>query len=414
MVAIVGFILLSVVSIFYAFVDVRIWGTKLTPGVVLITGYTLIAGIYAISSYFYDFIQIGMGTYLLLILFAFMSIAISVFIAYVTSWNKHIFEKNYVLHNNNFIRNLLLIVTTIYIFLSIPLVMSHGGLLSSESKEVFSHGIMGHLHTFLVFLLLYYAITTHNTIRQKSLMYILVIASLAINPTKGWTLIAILALVLISNTKQQKKSVKILPLILLGIFGIIFFFSIYLSRQLGDNYSTENLMNQIDWIMKHLIFYLTAGLCGLNAVVKGLNLHGGLEVLFAPFVNVYSVFSGGSYVPIISHVHIYGMVNGVEGSNVYSMIGSLIAHSGLYVGVFIALLLVGFVYFLFAFAWRLHSSSLKVASFYMTSMLGFGWFAYYFFLLTPYEIFLYAVLGYWIERLRFFYLIKSRLRVGQS
>lgn len=382
----------------HAKLDSILWGTKLTPGVLLILGYTIISCIYFFLYFFYDVRNINFTTYLLLMFFAFLSMVISALIRGFFSWKNRVFYKT-IITSNSKIRVILLLATLAYTLLAIPLAINNGGLWSSESKEVLSAGIVGHLHVLLSYLLVYYAIKNSDNWPIKILLYFLAIIAIGINPTKSWLFIPVFAVFLAENLKRRNAIFGVYSFLILGLIGIIFFLGIYLSRQLNDGDSFDMLLVQLEWIVGHLIFYLTAGFFGLNEILNGLDLRGGIETLFAPLFNIYAFIRGEKYINIISNEFVYGFTDTVSKTNVYTFLGTLIGYGGFYIGLFLGLLFIGITYFLFAVSWKLNSFALKAGSLYLTSAIAFGWYDYYFYHLKIYEIIVMSVFSFIMQRI---------------
>lgn len=400
MVAFIGFIILLITTTIHIAVDKRLWGIRTTPGVLLISGYTFIAGIFLVSTFFYKPKAIEFQAYLFVSIFGWMSMFISITVCYALSWRKALLNRPQKLSGRG-LRNLLLMTIITYITLAVPAALNNGGLLSSESKESLAKGLIGHLHVLLSFLLIYYAVSTQDKWPIKPLIYIISVITLAINPVKGWLLIPVFSVVIAETMKKNKHEQQInniLPFFVLGFTGIIFFFSIYLSRQLESNFSHEELLQQIEWTTAHFLFYLTGGFVGFNGVLNGVNLNGGPSMLFVPLVNLYAFFHEKDYISPISDIWINGYDDLEWGTNVYSMLGSLVGYAGLLKGTGIGLFWIGMIYISLALSYRLNSLALRAGSVYMSSILGFAWFEYYFWHLGPYEIFCLTLIAFFLEK----------------
>jgi hypothetical protein len=389
--------LVSVCAI-HLFVDVRLWGTRATPGVALMGGYTLIAGIYAVVSLFYRVKVIGPFVYVLLVAFGLFSILVSVVTCYMVSWRKHMLNLTTTMANAK-LRPALIVTILIYIALALPKVLGSGGLWSGESNEGMATGLVGHFHVILSFMVVWYACGTCDRGFIKGLLYVTAVFALTFYPVKGWILIPAFAITFAEVQKEDKKGATLRPLIVMGITGVLLFFGFYLSRQMtAGDVSIDLLAAQFKPVFEHFLIYLIAGFFGLDAVVDGLKLPGGLEVIFAPLINLYSVFSGDAYVNIISGNFNQGFYDMEASGNVYSMLGSLVGYAGFYMGIIIALFFLGGTYLVFGLSLRLRSSALWAASLYLTAIFAFGWFEFYFWHLRPYEILLFALLGLFFEQ----------------
>jgi hypothetical protein len=302
---------------------------------------------------------------------------------------------------NNSLNPALIVSIIIYTLMALPKISKSGGLWSGEimRDNVFS-GILGHFHIWLSFVIIWYACTTHEPRFRKGIMYATSIFVLSFYPVKGWILITVFAIIFAEAQKSNKGKISIASLIIGGVTGIFLFFAIYLSRQLTVGFTLNDLSVQSQWIFSHFISYLTAGLFGLNAVVDGLKLSGGLDVIFSPFINLYLLISGDAYVNVISEITSPGFYDLGQGGNVYSMIGYLIGYAGFIKGIIIALFYLGGVYLLLGLALRMRSSALWAGSLYYTAIFSFGWFDYYFWSIRPYEILVFSFIGVIVESYR--------------
>lgn len=380
-----GFFALAFVWTTLLRVDRLVWGTHLTPGVVLIGGYTIIAGIYALASEFYEMAPIIAQTYWILFFFGVLTLVSSVSVAFAFKWQR----KSMSLPKPSTgirTRGMLILFALFFIGIIWGPAQSAGGFWSSESKEVLGGGIYGHSHILLAFLTIFYSV---STIDRATLRYPIVVAcvvALSLYPVKGWTLIPVLAIAFNEFLRKKDKQAGILPLFVASLVGVIVFFGIYLARADFGNVSFEVVNSVLDEIFKHFLFYLTSGFAGLNAVVSGLRLQGGIEVLLAPFVNIFNLLAGKPYVDIISDVYVEGLLDHGDGGNVYSFLGALISRLDWIGGVGLALLIVILSYVIFSFAIRTRTAAAMVCVLYMLAILSFSWFEYYFWHLTVYEI----------------------------
>jgi uncharacterized protein DUF6337 len=392
MVAWVGLFALAVVLAIHMRVDATFWGTRLTPGVLLMGGYVAIAAVYAVSSHFYSYNSISPATYLLLAICGLLSSGVSAVVSAAVAWNRA--EVRLPVRSSGAgVRGLLLTADFLYGGYAYRLAAAHGGLWSFESLQYLASGAVGHAGVILSFFTVWYAVGSAD---RKLVRYGIIAASVLVssfNPVKGWTVIPLVAVALAEAYRPGSKRLGSRPLILAVLGGTAVFFVIYLSRLLSGGANSPVFRQAFDAVFEHLLFYLTAGFFGLNAIVGGLRLAGGLSVLFAPLANLVSAMSGGSYVQIISDVYIVGLRDQGHGGNVYSFYGSLTAYTNVGIGLALAFLILALAYIMFAWTWRVRASAARAASLYLFAVLAFGWFEYYLWHLTPYEVFADAALA---------------------
>jgi hypothetical protein len=380
------------VFVVHLFLDIRLWGTSATPGVVLIGGYVIAIGIYAATLLFYSGEILSPWVYFLLVIFGILSMLVSGLCSTLFSVRHHMLQSLFS-KNNNRQTPVLIISIILYTLVALPRVFK-SVLWSSEIliDNAFS-GILGHLHIWLSFVVIWYASTSDERGLRKGIMYITSILLLSLYPVKGWILITAFAIILVEAQKRNKGKISLGSLIIGGATGALLFFAIYLSRQLPVGFSLNDFIDQVYWIFGHFLLYLTTGIFGLNAVVNGLTFNGGLEVIFAPFLNLYSFLSGEDYFHIVNNMYIEGFWDLGVGGNVYSMLGTLVGYLGYLGGISIALFLLWVNYSLLGLSLRMRSAALYSLSLYYTAIFTFGWFEYYFWHLRPYEVFIFSLLA---------------------
>jgi Family of unknown function (DUF6337) len=390
LVAWVGLACLILVLVLHMRVDTRIWGASITPGVLLTGGYTAVAAVYALASLVYRFNPIHAATYVFLSIAGLLQVGISYLVWNTANWQKSSDPLPRTAGSGPRLRFALLGISFAYGYIAYGIANAYGGLWSSESMGALGSGPVGHLNIILACIIVWYAVTNSDRkiIRFPVLAFALL--TLSFNPVKGWTLIPMMGIVLAEISRRGSGSSKLGPLIIGAVAGVLVFVSIYLARAISQDTDTEALLSALSEIGMHFVFYATAGFFGLDAVIQGLELNGGLQVLFAPLVNLVNVFQGEQFVSVISNVYIIGIQDGGTGGNVFSIYGSLIGYGGWVIGSLLGLIIVAVAYRLRAVAYSSHSPGGMVASNYLSAILMFGWFDYYFFSLTPFEVFFFC------------------------
>lgn len=396
-----GFFFLMVVIFIQARIDAKLWGTIVTPGVALMGGYGVISGVYALASLFYDVVDINPLTYFFL---ACMSVA-TVQVSLITKVfvPTKIVELRYCNTSyNRVLRYSLIFVIFIYSSVAGFISIRNGGFWTTEANVAIGGGLIAHLHVLLGFVAIWYAIASPDRVMIKTLISLCSILSLSIYSVKGWIFIPFLAIVFSSILRDNSKPnyLKLVArLFLVGIGGIVIFFSIYLARVDRAEFDVDILIKTLGDIALHFLFYLTAGFIGLNEVINGLSLPGGLEIILAPFVNILNVVLGEKFVNIIGNIVVIGIEGDESGGNVFSYFGTLIGYLGFAGGIVIGLFVVGLCYLFFAISFSFDSFSLKAASLYMISVLSFGWFEYYFWNLNPLEMLFLGLMSFLVGHL---------------
>ena len=391
MVVWVGFFVLSLTVWYQAHIDVKLWGTVITPGVVLMVGYAAISFVYAMASLVYEMADISVVTYLLLIFSSLTLIFVSLLVRYFFKF-KFVMHPGKVNGVNGFIRYVAIVIAILYSIVAGYISISNGGLWSSEAKDALSFGLPAHLHVMLSFAIVAYSVYATDGNKLRKFLLCIFLISLSFYPVKGWILITLVAILFSLKFRYSSISVDgsenlALPTIALALGGTFIFFFIYLTRVDLLDFDIIILGGAMSEIFQHFIFYLTASFAGLNAVVNGLRLPGGIEVVFAPFVNIFLYLLGDEYVKVISNIYHESILGYQDGGNVFSYFGTLIGLVGVVAGIFFGILIVGLGYLFFGFAIFTKSKALFATSLYLMAVFSFGWFDYYFMLLTPYEVF---------------------------
>lgn len=378
--------------------DRRIWGTSVTPGVLIIGGYAAVAFVQAVASLAYEMGELRIATYVFLCGFGVLSMGLSFLTCSALSWKRREY-KSKVFGSRGLLRAFVLVISFAYGMAAYILAKNSGGLWSSESMSSLSGGGIGHLHVVLSILAVWYAVDTNDRALSRYIVLAFSLVALSFYPVKGWTLIPMVAIALAQLRRNTGQNRAFWPIILsVGIVGVLLFFGIYSARaDLETVTSADLFVALIEPITVHFLFYLTAGLSGLNAVLGGLQLHGGFEVLFAPIVNVVALMTGDNYVNVISDTYVPSLVEQSTSGNVYSMLGTLIAYSGPIVGICLAALIVSSSYVFTAWCLRSRSSVLSAAALYVNAMLAFSWFEYYLWHLTVYEVVMISLFIYLLK-----------------
>ncbi len=383
--------ILALLSAAFIRLDRWLWGSAITPGVVLAAGYTVIVLIYSVARSFYEFVEVRWVTYGVLALFIGACMLCSLLAAATLRWRRREIHTK-VRGSGSAPLVMMLLALTAFVPVSVFTSVGNGGLWSTDAREAMSSGLIGHLHVVLAFATVWYAVGSRDHVVWRALLLAAALVALSLYPVKGWTLIPLAAVTfaLLYRAHGQSSAWKYLPL--LGLAGTAVFFTVYLARAdfgVGD---AEIVAGVFSAVFEHFLFYLTAGLFGLDAVIGGVELHGGLMLLFAPIHNVLAVLTGDTLLSPISDVFVEGMGSHETGGNVFSFLGSLMGYGGVFVGVLMAVAVVTLAYLLLGLTWRLRLSPLRAAALYMVATLAFGWFDYYLWLLTPYEVVVIALI----------------------
>lgn len=376
---------LALLSVAFIKLDRWLWGSALTPGVVLASGYAAIVLIYGIASGFYEFADVRWTTHAALALFIGACMLCSVIAAAALRWRRREIHTE-VRGSGAAPLTLMLLALTTFLPLAVVTSLANGGLWSTDARDAMSGGLIGHLHVLLAFATVWFAVGGRNRGPFRALLLVTGIAALSLYPVKGWTLIPLVAVILALIYRASGHGSTWKYILLLGLAGTAVFFTIYVARADLGGGDAEVVSEVFSAVFEHFLFYLTAGLFGLDAVIQGLQLPGGPVLLFAPLHNFVALLIGNEFLSPISAVFVDGMESQDTGGNVYSFLGSTLGYGGVVMGALLALLIVAGAYLCLGIAWRLRSSSLRAAALYCVATFTFGWFEYYLWHLTPYEV----------------------------
>jgi hypothetical protein len=271
---------------------------------------------------------------------------------------------------------------------------------SDEFGENFAvYGFFGHLLIFLsaCSILCFTCVRKGN--RILPILAITLIAALAfVNQVKSWVMIPLFAgfwLCLMS----QKIGLSLKLIIPLVVGGITLFVGSYLVIFiLGAGASYDAHMGE--YIGEHVVHYITSGVLGLSEDLR----RGILETedpnsLFAPFVNLVHSITGESYITPINPYYLQINTETALDDNVRTYFGTIYVNSSL--GVFSLIVLFwGFVLYIIRIL-TLRTQSIFVAAIdsWMCALLCMGWFEYYFFHVTTFEIPIFILLLWVLNKL---------------
>ena len=258
---------------------------------------------------------------------------------------------------------------------------------SDEFGENFAvYGIFGHLLIFLTACSILCFTCVRKGNRLLPMLAIMLIAAVAfVNQVKSWVIIPLLAgLWLCLMTNRIRLSLRLLILIFVG--GVSLFVGSYLVVFIigaGTTYDAH----MGEYIGQHVFHYLLSGILGLSEDLRqGILETGDPNKLFAPFVNLMHILTGEEYImPTNPNYIIINQITARD-DNVRTYFGTIFVNCSM--GLFtIIVLMWGFVLYTIRI-WVLLTRSLYIAAMdaWFCALLCMGWFEYYFFHITTFEI----------------------------
>ena len=266
---------------------------------------------------------------------------------------------------------------------------------SDEFGEEFAvYGFFGHL----LILLLGCSIVLFSCIRKGNriipVLLILAISMIAfLNQVKSWVMIPLMAgMILCLLTEKMHLSVKVVSII--AVSGIVLFMGSYFFMFIIGNGAEYN-EHMGKYVLEHTYHYIASGILGMSEdVQKGIVEQPNPDVLFAPFINAVHAITGDPYVSAINpHYFEINTNNGLQ-DNVRTFFGTIYANSIGGFWIFTVIVISSMVYLVRI--WAIQSQSVYIVAMdaWFCALLVMGWFEYYFFHVTTFEIPIFLILLY--------------------
>ncbi len=266
---------------------------------------------------------------------------------------------------------------------------------SDEFGEEFAvYGFFGHL----LILLLGCSIVLFSCIRKGNriipILLILAITLIAfLNQVKSWVMIPLMAgMILCLLTEKMHLSVKVVSII--AVSGIMLFMGSYFAMFIIGNGAEYN-EHMGKYVLEHVYHYIASGVLGMSEDVRmEIVEQPNPDVLFAPFINAVHALTGDSYVSAINpHYFEINTNNGLQ-DNVRTFFGTIYANSIGGFWIFTVIVISSMVYLVRI--WAIQSQSVYIVAMdaWFCALLAMGWFEYYFFHVTTFEIPIFLILLY--------------------
>lgn len=264
---------------------------------------------------------------------------------------------------------------------------------SDEFGENFAvYGFFGHLLVFLsaCSILCFTCIRKGN--RLLPILAITLIAALAfVNQVKSWVMIPLFAGFWLSLMSQRiGLSWKlVVPLVVGGITLFVGSYLVIFILGAGATYDAH----MGEYIGEHVVHYITSGILGLSEDLRrGILETADPDRLFAPFINLVHSITGEAYITPINPHYLQINTETTLDDNVRTYFGTIFVNCSL--GLFSLIVLFwGFVvYFIRILTLRTQSVFVAAIDAWFCALLCMGWFEYYFFHVTTFEIPLYILL----------------------
>ncbi len=280
------------------------------------------------------------------------------------------------------------------ILLIIPFLFRIKGMMSSSlnmigsdefGEEFAVYGLFGHL----LILLLACTIILFSCIRKNNrLLPILLIIAITfivfLNQVKSWVIIPLIAgMISCLLTERMHLSLRVVSII--AVSGIVLFMGSYFFMFIIGNGADYN-EHMGKYVLEHTYHYIASGILGMSEDVRmGIIEQPQPEILFAPFVNAVHAITGEPYISAINPDYLEISTNGLQ-DNVRTFFGTIYANSIDGFWIFVVTVISTMVYLVRI--WAIQSQSIYILTMdaWFCALLAMGWFEYYFFHVTTFEI----------------------------
>lgn len=261
---------------------------------------------------------------------------------------------------------------------------------SLQFAALYGSGVGGHLLEFLK-LMLILVLGSDRYKRPAYLCFVCAVVVLLLPYHSKGSLLLPLSAALFYRLLSRRSRLTLAKVAFIPFAAVIIFIAIYFVGY-GERLSTAiyDIDNYL-FLLEHFCFYVFAGVLGLGEAIHygvGIQAADGM-LLFAPAINLVRALRGEEVLNIATLY--FSEVGTGRHSNVHTLFGTVLLFEGPLLGALITILL-GFVMYCF-YGWALRSSSCwALASLsLMMSALAFGWFEFYFWALTFYEVTAYCL-----------------------
>lgn len=270
---------------------------------------------------------------------------------------------------------------------------------SDEFGEEFAvYGFYGHLLILLLACAIVLFGCIHKGNRPIPILLIIAISLIAfLNQVKSWVIIPLIAgMLLCLITERIHLSVKIV--VITVIIGIGLFVGSYFSIFIIGN-GMEYNEHMGEYVLEHVYHYIASGTLGMSEDVRqGIIELPRPEVLFAPFVNAINLITGEPYISAINPHYIEISTNNVLEDNIRTFFGTIYVNSINGFWIFVITIISTMVYLVRI--WSIQSQSVYILAIdaWFCALLAMGWFEYYFFHVTTFEIPAMLIIFYAVSR----------------
>ncbi|MFR9527701.1 MAG: DUF6337 family protein [Rikenellaceae bacterium] len=261
-------------------------------------------------------------------------------------------------------------------------------------------GLFAHVRSLLIGMLTIWICLYEKKNRIFPIIFIFaIIAFTFINQVKGWIVMPVLAglilRVILNKTKFNLPIV--LTTVILGI--LVFYLSYYFALVIGNNNRMNTEIN--DFILNHIVHYLTSGIMGLNHYLHSNIIEPiDLKRLFIPFVNLFHALTGGElYDPEMMAGRSF-VYTGVGMSNTRTLYGSAYIFIGAWFYPVYIMAVSFLMYIINIIALNKRNIFITAIFAWFCATIFMSWFDSYYQLFTTFEVPFILFIFYFIDKFR--------------
>jgi hypothetical protein len=397
-------LLLSLEIVLFCRLDKLFYKTYLTPFIVLSVPFLIVTLLAYSIGPFFGFYPLSYKVVMIWIIYLFLFWVFGSFL-FIATLGKSVIRKRPFnpLPEKYSLRNLLyqsswLIIFIIVLKLVVTIKKFKGFYIwHDDFSNYFNSGLSGHLLTFAILLLIYFAIVIRKGEKGMLLIIVSILFLLFIYQVKTWIFIPAFA-VIFYYFIEKRFFIKPKNLILIVLSAYIIFLLVYYP---ASGFSSKYFVVSYTYtfIFKHILFYLFSGVLALSQnIIKGIKTNVDPTLVISPFINLYNYFISHHHMhPIVSEFFYFIDIEKKDHSNVATFFGTLIIYSGFFWTGIYTILISTSMYFLLIINTVYRNIWLLIMYLFLLAGLAMGWMNFYFnnlnFIEIPFYCFALALLS---------------------
>lgn len=198
----------------------------------------------------------------------------------------------------------------------------------TEYQKISNGGFAGHVLTLAIPVIIYLIGTTSKRRALNGIVGGAILLSMFLRPSKGWIILTIISVVFYRViTRRMKVRVRLILGVVVALFSV---FSVaYLINFSATDPSLAFDPDTYTFLWRHILDYSFSGVMGFSEVLReGAHCLNKPAEVFAPFMNIYSLLSGGQLANPIEEGETVIRVTEGWGTNVYTLFGTTLRAVG--------------------------------------------------------------------------------------